>query len=382
MPWPRNCVGLALYCADLDDRFRTLLDEDRIIRLVGTEACENHFLFRRSYLPPLPQLVKRESAGRYFGRTTMLPDTDHSTAVRPDSLDHPAYSFVRDFRSRFEKKFLEQSYRLGISDVEHVPAGYYSCNEIRWDADIDLEGDASNELSFREVVLLEKQSENWIDLPISEVQSGHLLPYDLSKDDRTSQGITLAPTPQGARLLNLRVQFANRPTTSHPASFCLNNYDLNAFSMNTEEFKLKPNFKDDGTDYAEKLIEEDIGVFALTVRFPVETGLARLPYVEVYEYKGVEGRLHDGFTSAIQPYFRYSALRAHRCFASTAVPPPPTGYRISWYSLGGLDEIPSTQANPLLEFRAKTFASRMLEVRRFMIGNSEVITLRLSSRNW
>src|SRR5207247_8670300 len=76
---------------DLHDRFRTLLDEERIPRIKGAEACENHFIFRRKYLPPLPRVVTKESAGLYFGRTTVLPDTDHFTSVKPDSRSHPAY---------------------------------------------------------------------------------------------------------------------------------------------------------------------------------------------------------------------------------------------------------------------------------------------------
>jgi hypothetical protein len=124
--------------------------------------------------------------------------------------------------------------------------------------------------------------------------------------DRTSQGITLAPLP-GARVVRLRVQFANRPAAQHSACFCLRDYDLNAFSMNTEDFATKPNFREDGIDYAEKLIDEYVEFFTLTVRIPQEMKLARPPYFEVYEYGG-EPRLHDGSTSALQPCFHYASL--------------------------------------------------------------------------
>jgi hypothetical protein len=108
-------------------------------------------------------VVTKESAGRYFGRTTVLPDTDHFTSVKPDSRSHPSYTLLRDFRVRFEKKFFEASRMLGIPNVKHAPAGNYACRAMQWDADIDEEGDACNELSFLGLELLEKQPENWIE---------------------------------------------------------------------------------------------------------------------------------------------------------------------------------------------------------------------------
>ncbi len=245
---------------DLDDQFRKLLDEERIPRLDGAEACENHFIFRRKYLPPLPQVVKRESAGRYFGRTKMLPDTDHFTSVKPDSRDHPAYVFLRDFRARFEKKFLS---RLKLSESLTfiiLRLGHYACRAIEWDIDIDIEGGDSNEMTFRNVVLLESQKENWIDLPEAEVQSGQSQPWELVQGEPTSPGITPVPSAKGARILNLRLIFANRPTTERPVSFCLRNYDVNAFWIDIEEFKERPDFCADGIDYVEKFIDEDVEV--------------------------------------------------------------------------------------------------------------------------
>ena len=95
-------------------------------------------------------------------------------------------------------------------------------------------------MTFRNVVLLESQKENWIDLPEAEVQSGQSQPWELVQGEPTSPGITPVPSAKGARILNLRLIFANRPTTERPVSFCLRNYDVNAFSMNIEEFKERP----------------------------------------------------------------------------------------------------------------------------------------------
>lgn len=363
--------------SDLDDRFRNLLDEHRIPRLDGVEACENHFLFRRKYLPPLPLLVKRESAGRYFGRTTTLPDTDHATAVKPDSRDHPAYTFLRDFRLRFEKKFLKSSIELGVPNVVHNPRGNYVCSCLQWDVEIDADGDAANELCYRDVVLLDQQPNNWLELPTAEVQSGQLQPYELSRDSRTSQGVSLVITPNGARTLDVRVQFSNRPTSLRPSSFCLSNCDLNAFSMNTDEFKAKPNFRSDFVDYAEKLIDEDVGLFSLTIRFPGEMQLLKLPYLEVYEYAGTDAKLHDGLTSAYQSHFSYSPL-LRTAVLKISRPAAPYAYRISW-QLGSCPELGSATANPLIQFRARNFKTAVLDVRDYVIsGNGSQNTIELA----
>jgi hypothetical protein len=361
---------------DLDGRFRALIDEVSIPYLDGAEACENHFLFRLKFLPPLPLLVTRESAGRYFGRVRILEDTDHSTAVKPNDRTHPVYSFLRDFRARFEKKFLRGSRSFGLSDVKHTPLGLYACREIQWDSDIDQDGDARNEMSFSGIVLLDQQKENFMELPRAEVQSGQLVLYSIVPGGRTSQGIVADPSPQGARSLTMRLKFANRPTAGHPASFCLMNWDLNAFSMDTEESKTKPNFRADGIDFAEKYIEEQIDFFTLTVRLPVEMKLAREPFVEVYSYEGGEARLHDGLTSALQPYFHYSSLLRT---AMLRVPNPPASYsyRISW-QLTGPALLPPARDNELLQFRVLTFSEHMLGARTYLIhgtGTSEISKL-------
>jgi len=87
---------------DLDGRFRRLVYEKRIPRLSGIEACENKFVFQRRWLPPYEKVVNKESAGRYFGFTRILPGTDHFTAVKPTDCDHPSYKLLRDFCYSFE----------------------------------------------------------------------------------------------------------------------------------------------------------------------------------------------------------------------------------------------------------------------------------------
>jgi hypothetical protein len=81
---------------DLDDRFKEFLDRKTIPHLVGVEACENHFVIHRKWLPDRLFVVERESAGRYFS-ARMLPNTDHFSIVKPSGFDHPAHKLLVEF---------------------------------------------------------------------------------------------------------------------------------------------------------------------------------------------------------------------------------------------------------------------------------------------
>jgi beta-glucosidase-like glycosyl hydrolase len=82
---------------ELDSRFKQLMETHAIPGLVGIEAVENHFVFHRRWLPPLNVVVDEESAARYFGPAVTLANTDHFSAVKPDSRTHPAYQLLVDF---------------------------------------------------------------------------------------------------------------------------------------------------------------------------------------------------------------------------------------------------------------------------------------------
>ena len=82
--------------ADLDTRFRELVDERTIPGLRGIEAYEHHFLVHWRWLPGLRPVVTKSSANRYF-KEYPLPGTDHSSAARPNDFKHPSYQLVVDF---------------------------------------------------------------------------------------------------------------------------------------------------------------------------------------------------------------------------------------------------------------------------------------------
>jgi tetratricopeptide (TPR) repeat protein len=83
---------------DLDNRFKKLLAEGRIPRLVGIEGYETHFILHHKWIPLLDKMyiVSKESAGRYF-EAEPLANTDHFETVKPNGTNHPGYLLLYDF---------------------------------------------------------------------------------------------------------------------------------------------------------------------------------------------------------------------------------------------------------------------------------------------
>jgi len=79
---------------DLDDRFKDLLANRKIAKLVGAEAYEHHFPIHWKFIPALRPLVSKSSASRYFGPGKLLAGTDHSTCVKPTSHLHVSHQFL------------------------------------------------------------------------------------------------------------------------------------------------------------------------------------------------------------------------------------------------------------------------------------------------
>ncbi|MCL1132526.1 hypothetical protein L2748_22910 [Shewanella sairae] len=73
---------------DLDGRFRDLLDSNKL-KIRGYEAYENK--------PPffgMPKVVNKQSAGRYFSAPKNVPDTDHSSIVKPCSKTDTSHELL------------------------------------------------------------------------------------------------------------------------------------------------------------------------------------------------------------------------------------------------------------------------------------------------
>jgi hypothetical protein len=356
---------------DLDDRFRLMLEEKAIPQLAGQEACENHFVVHAKWLPPAEAVVPKDSAGRYFGRVVMLPGTDHFTCVKPDRRDHPAYLFLRDFCGQVEQAAASQA--PGAASATTPPVSHpvetaprqepVCCQGVHWDVAIDEEGDAYNEMGYRGIAL-PTDSPLILPLPPAEVQSGHCTAFELVRDARTSEGVTL-DQPAGEsvfRRIEIKVVFENRPTAIHPANFCLSSYDWNAYSMNMEEYRQKPGWREDGMDYVEKAVPGSWNVLTLLIRYPNEMVFAKDPFLEVYDYsKGREER-EDSLTADLQDCFHYS--KSHKtAMLLVRQPPPAFSYRISWL-LGESGASVTSSLLPKQRQRQRAFARKLLRMRK------------------
>jgi pimeloyl-ACP methyl ester carboxylesterase len=135
-----NELGLQLkwnseLLSDLDDRFSMLIAEKSLPYLAGIEACENHFVVHRRFLPDSEYVVSPESGARYFRPCKMLPSTDHFSTVKPDSKDHVSHRMLWSFYSTKFKNLIETRNRTAalvpdqaafttkyLSDIKEIPA--------------------------------------------------------------------------------------------------------------------------------------------------------------------------------------------------------------------------------------------------------------------
>jgi pimeloyl-ACP methyl ester carboxylesterase len=358
---------------DLDGRFRIIVDAKRFRQLFGSEACEQRFIFDAKWLPPLDPVVPRDSAGAYFGRVRMLADTDHFTCVKPNDKDHPGYQFLVDFcegLSKGETKGLTptapQAYSFPAPTPARTVAGY-GCQSLRWDVKIDEEGDAYNEMTYKGIVLPPKRPYVF-ELPPAEVQSGHTTEYELIRDDRTTEGVSLrrgnlvCPTK-----IEMNVGFANRPTQNNPADFAVSCWDWNVYSMNMEEYRQKPGWSDDGLDYAEKYVPQPWQNFTLLIQFPSQIVFAKRPFFEIYNPGSAEPARNAELTAAYQHCFYYSRA-LNQAVLSVELPPSPFSYRVSWL-LGESRASIASALIPLQRQKQRTFAQRLLLLRRTLEGD-------------
>ncbi|MFZ6778198.1 AAA family ATPase [Undibacterium sp. Ji83W] len=118
-----NKIGKQLKTAnpalqDLDSRFKSLLDKKTIKIFVGAEAIEHHFPIHWKWLPGFKPIVTKESASRYFD-SRVLPNTNHSTCVKPDSHSHAAHKFlVSIYTQKFKLVKVEESKKTSVPESQ------------------------------------------------------------------------------------------------------------------------------------------------------------------------------------------------------------------------------------------------------------------------
>ncbi|PSS58861.1 AAA family ATPase [Pseudomonas sp. BBP2017] len=98
----KNRVGKQLrmnseLLADLDGRFKVFVESREHGTFMGVEAVEHVGFLHLRWLPGFKPIVLEQSASRYFSGRRIVPDTNHSTIVKPGDLDHGGHSILVDF---------------------------------------------------------------------------------------------------------------------------------------------------------------------------------------------------------------------------------------------------------------------------------------------
>ncbi|WP_265168505.1 AAA family ATPase [Pseudomonas solani] len=83
--------------SDLDGRFKSFLEKRELNSFFGAEAVEHVGFFHMRWLPGFEPIVLHSSASRYFPNTKIIPKTNHSTIVKPTSINHGSHIFLVDF---------------------------------------------------------------------------------------------------------------------------------------------------------------------------------------------------------------------------------------------------------------------------------------------
>jgi pimeloyl-ACP methyl ester carboxylesterase len=362
---------------DLDRRFRDMLQSRLIPDLWGREACEHRFPLYHKYLGFIlnrfPQVVTTDSGARYFGDVRLLPDTTHSSCVKPDSTSHCSHLLLREFYGEIIQRFPVTHGSPPASFARASdPRGrtlemthFFRSKRIGFEALINDDGDAINETSLTDITDLRSDAgtswglEAW-------TESGHTSQYVTVKD-RTPQHVRLIDETIKSTQIRQKIAFDIAPSQSKPATVALQSIDFNAYALNGTELRQRQNVRQDNTDFLQKSIRwEETDELLLTVRFPEGMLLSGSVSVEAYQLMhgdNADVEIYDEvLTAEAAPYLEYSALLRT---AALRLPSPPkwTAYRIVWQlhdpaTTAGLTELAVVQENRslLLAIRA-LFAS-------------------------
>lgn len=143
-----------VFLEDLDDRFARLLDKNNDFKILGAEAIEHKSAFL-AWLPWFRPIVEKKSAARYFGMRQTLPDTNHGSIVKPQSLDSPGHQFLVDYFS-LNTVFADSKSLSDLSNVSsHKPTdALFDVYEARFEPYYivrDLDNHISDNCALRSV---------------------------------------------------------------------------------------------------------------------------------------------------------------------------------------------------------------------------------------
>jgi hypothetical protein len=380
----RQLVWGADVLDDLDERFSETM-QTRILKLTGMEACEHRFLFYRKWLGPLnrlfPRIVEPESAGRYFRPARLIPNTDHSSIVKPDSFRHASHLLLREFyKERVDVQLplppavMVATTPGGAPTTAEVTAPaatpttnqdpLFRCSRIDWNIAISEDGDAENDIAFERIVCAKNGEQSAFQLTPTWVQSGHTSRFEIDWDrSRADANLHGEVKP---RLIQQTAVFDIPPTRDLPQTLVLRSIDFNVFSMDSAEFQRKKTDAQNEPDYVQKKIRwEVVEELKITVSFPSTMRLRAQDSVSAQGY--LVSQNQDG--TILQRYDEDLTLKAKAGFTfdsgkrlatlSVQKPAPWTAYRIWWRLAPPLDTpkaallaIADINRNTLLSFRS------------------------------
>jgi pimeloyl-ACP methyl ester carboxylesterase len=338
---------------DLDRRFKALVHgnpEKVIPSMFGREACETD-----GYHILVPTIVHSESAGRYYGPVARLENTNHSTCVKPDSDNHQAHLFLREFMVDFEQTF------TGV--LHPRPTASLVCGRSRRSVLIENDdGDALHENSFLRIVAAPRGEHKL--LPVRLWSGYHSAPELVQDAEATSSMVTLEHDESGSRLT-----FAELPEPDTPANATYRYWSASAFSMDKRELKLKTG-KTDGEEFiATRIFDVQCDELIVHAQLPECMQIVGVPYAKVVHVTDtLKGELkNDAETSRTKSFLDYSPMLRT---ISWIVKQPLVGhsYRVCW-RLAELPERPS-QLSAEEQLRHVAFVTRLLWLRDCLRRNS------------
>jgi hypothetical protein len=339
---------------DLDGRFKDLKEKKLIPRLMGHEFRE-----QKSLIPGLPPIVSGESAARYFGSPTTIPDSDHSSIVKPPGkkarIHVELLAQYREFNNTFPSVVPLPPPAAASQAVP--PRAVLECRSLTWSLRINASGDGYNQLAFEGVTAARSVAGAVYRLPPASVERGSLSGYLLDRS-KTSPHVRLKSEQAGERKVEAAVHFEQTPSLENPQKLLLQMLDFEAYALDQAELS------GEDLDYAEKTIRgEQIDDFIIEVSFPdsMSLSLENPPYPEVHQIfpsDSEEGRaiFDEALTRRAVAGFHFSVL-SRTAYLRVSKPPQNSLYRVCWRLGDPLAGGTRTAQLARLEIRRKVFLS-------------------------
>lgn len=218
----------------------------------------------------------------------------------------------------------------------------FSVRSLHWELKVTLEGDRINEMVYNGFRSNGTPEQVEYVPPEYFVRRGSVMTPVLDRD-RTGPGIELEVIERENKRVKFKVKFAAPPPRSNGVNFVIRSWDLNAASLNEDEFRRKYPGESSPFEWEEKEINFPIEDFSWHLSFPEKFGVREIRF-EVYE--GGCGNPDLELTRLFQSGFIFSPVSNS---ATLYLHKPPAGYRyrISW-------RIPADPENPLVESSSKT----------------------------